>query len=190
MPIKKVTEIPTIDVVMVTVKATSGADTNEYIIMTSNKIAVEPLIEVTEGTKLIIKNRLIAQKPEKSTLIGHNITLTDNVFSPELVKLLQGGTIKFDEVETTKVIGYTPPVTGDITTLEPLELCAYSAQYNAAGQITRYEKITYPNCAGAPVAFGSEDGVFRAPEYKITSTPDTGVAPYDMDYVDTLPVAV
>ena len=63
----------------------------------------------------------------------------------------------------------------------------YSAQYDASGQIVQYEKITYPNCQGVPVAFGSEDGVFRVPEYTINSAPKNGEAPYDINYVAELP---
>jgi hypothetical protein len=53
--------------------------------------------------------------------------------------------------------------------------------------MVQYEKITYPNCQGVPVAFSSEDGVFRVSEYTINSAPNTGEAPYSIDYVATLP---
>ena len=66
-------------------------------------------------------------------------------------------------------------------------LIAYSAIYNAAGVITGYEKITYPNCQGTPVALNSQDDVFRAPGGTINSAPNTGEAPYTIEYVDELP---
>ena len=64
---------------------------------------------------------------------------------------------------------------------------AYSAQYDASGQIVQYEQISYPNCQGVPVAFGSEDGAFRAPEYTINSAPKKDEAPYSIHYVQKLP---
>ena len=67
---------------------------------------------------------------------------------------------------------------------------AYTAQYDASGQIVKYEKITYPNCQGVPLAFGSEDGVFRAPEYTINSAPRNGEPPYQLTYVKQLPILV
>lgn len=186
MGVKKGTEIPTIDVNLVTLQTYAvGAD--ELILDTANQIQVEVQTETTDRIPLIVKGRLIAQKPQETTVTGNNITLTDNVFNPEMVKILQGGTIKYDSVDTTKVIGYTPPVVGSNDKGVLFRLCAYSAIYNAAGIITGYEKITYPNCQGNPVAFNSEDGVFRAPEYTITSAPNTGEAPYDIDIVSTLP---
>ena len=53
--------------------------------------------------------------------------------------------------------------------------------------ITGYERITYPNCQGNLVAFGAEDGTFRAPEYTISSAPANNEAPYDIDIVADLP---
>ena len=180
---KSKAEIPTIDCCLVTIETVDG----EFGFETANKIEVEPQIEETDAIKLIIKGKLKAQKPKETTITGNEITLTDNVFNPELVMVLQGGTINYDNVETTKIIGYTPPVAGSADKGKVFKLNAYSAQYDAAGLIVNYEKITYPNCQGVPVAFGSEDGVFRAPEYTINSSPKTGEAPYVISYVDALP---
>lgn len=186
MGVVKGTEIPTIDVALVTIQTYEvGAD--ELVFDTANQIQVEVQTETTDRIPLIVKGRLIAQKPQETTVTGNNITLTDNVFNPELVKILQGGTIKYDSVDTTKVIGYTPPVTGSKDKGKLFKLRAYSAIYNSAGIITGYERITYPNCQGNPVAFGAEDGTFRAPEYTISSAPANNEAPYDIDIVADLP---
>lgn len=184
MAVKKATEIPTIDVNLVTIQK-EGENQDEYILDTASQIAVEPQIEEEEAVKLIVKGVLKAQKPTTSTLTGNQITLTDNVFTPELVQMLQGGTITRGQDGT--VTGYEPPVAGSNEKGDIFTLNAYSAQYNAAGIIVRYEKISYPNCQGVPIAFGSEDGTFRAPEYTINSAPDIGEAPYSITYVDALP---
>lgn len=180
---KSKAEIATIDCCLITIETSEG----EFGFQTANKIAVEPQIETQEAVKLIIKGALKAQKPEQSVITGNKLTLTDNVFNPELVKVLQGGTIKFDPETPTKIIGYTPPVAGSAVGGEVFKLNAYSAQYDAAGLIVNYEKITYPNCQGVPFAFGAEDGVFRVSEYTINSAPKTGEAPYDINYVEALP---
>lgn len=180
---KSKAEIATIDCCLVTIETTEG----EFGFDTASKIEVEPQIEEEDAVKLVVKGILRAQKPKTSTITGNEITLTDNVFNPELVLILQGGEIKYDTVDTKKVIGYTPPVAGSADKGKVFKLNAYSAQYDASGQIVQYEKITYPNCQGTPVAFGSEDGAFRAPEYTINSAPNTGEAPYVISYVAALP---
>lgn len=182
---KKGTEIATIDVVLVTVKSASS-DT-EIALDTANKINVEINTESTDAVKLIIKGKLKAQKPEVVTVTGNTITLTDNVFNPELVQILQGGTVTYDD-STKAFKKYVPPVAGADSNAEVFELNAYSAIYNAAGLITGYEKMKYPNCQGKPIGLSSEDGTFRAPEYTIISAPDTGEAPYELEIVDSLPV--
>lgn len=184
---KKAVGIPTIDVSLVVVRTgvVDGDDTNatEIAVDTANKVGVEPQTETTDAIKLVKLGRLIAQKPATTTITGHRITLTDNVFIPELVKILQGGTVEGKGDTLT----YTPPVAGSTDKGQVFELDCYSAQYDASGQIVRYEKITYPNCQGTPVAMSSEDDVFRVPEYTINSAPKEGEAPYKISYVKTLP---
>lgn len=187
-------EIPTIDVALVTAQVGSG---DELAFDTASQIAVEPQVNEEDPVQLVVKGILRAQKPAVSTLTGNQITLTDNVFNPELVKILQGGVIKYwkdDDHSNTSdqdmghgVASYTPPVAGSAEKGTPFILNAYTAIYDAAGLITGYEKISYPNCQGTPVALSSEDGAFRAPEYTINSAPKTGEAPYVISYVDELP---
>ena len=183
--VKKGTELATIDVVCVSVKPAGTED--ELILNTANQIQVTTATETQDKVPLIVKGVLIAQKPQVTTVTGNTLVITDNVFNPELIKILQGGTIKYSDGEPTKVIGYTPPAVGSSDKGQVFDLMAYSAIYDAAGLIKGYERITYPNCQGVPVAFNSQDGAFRAPSYTINSAPNNGQAPYDIDIVDTLP---
>lgn len=181
--IKRAQAIPTIDCQLVVVRPVG--ETTWYALDTATSIGVEPQIETTDAVKLIIKNKLRAQKREGQTITGHTITLTDNVLTPELVQILQGGTITTDSV-SGEITGYKPPKVGSDDTGKIFELDTYSAIYGTSGTLLKYEKITYPNCKGNPVAFGAEDNVFRAPQYTITSAPE-GVEPYTISYVDELP---
>lgn len=179
-------EIATIDCSLVTIETATG----EFGFDTANQIGVEPQIETEEAVKLIVKGILRAQKQEVSTITGNQITLNDNLFNPELVLVLQGGEIVYDPSNPDEIVGYNPPVAGSSDKGEVFKLNAYTAQYDASGQIVKFEKITYPNCQGVPIAFGSEDGVFRAPEYTINSAPRNGEPPYQLTYVKQLPALV
>lgn len=188
-------EIPTIDIVLFTV--TPASTGIEIGLQTASKLAVNPQTETQDAVKLVVKGALLAQKPAETTITGNTLVLTDNVFIPELVKILQGGVIKYwaDADKATEgaedkgfgVSRYTPPVAGSREKGEVFVSKAYSAIYNAAGVVTGYECISYPNCQGIPVSFSSEDGVFRAPEYTINSAPDKGQAPYEITYLKELP---
>lgn len=183
MAINRGTELATIDVALVTVK-TNDSET-ELALDTANQVAVTVNSETTDAVKLIIKGKLKAQKGEQVTVTGNNIVLSDNVFNPELVEILQGGKVEYDDDGAFKK--YTPPVAGADVNSKPFTLNCYSAIYNAAALCVGYEKITYPNCQGQPVALSSEDGVFRVAEYTINSAPDTGEAPYILEIVSELP---
>lgn len=180
---KKANGIPTIDVALVVVRTGTESNGMEIAVDTANKIAVEPQTDTVDAIKLVKLGRLLAQKPATTTITGHQITLTDNVFIPELVKILQGGTL----TGTGASMVYTPPVAGSGEKGEVFELDAYSAEYDASGQIVKYEKITYPNCQGTPISINTEDDVFRVPEYTINSAPKSGEAPYKISYVEQLP---
>ena len=187
MATKKGHEIPTIDVVLVTVTPNDGGD--EIGFTTSSKVQVNPQTETVDANKLVVKGVLIAQKPQQVTITGNTIVLTDNVLIPELLLILQGGTVTYKTpgVPSSGVSRYDPPVAGSKPHNKPFKLNLYSAHYDAAGLIVDYEKITYPNCQGTPWSPGSEDGVWRVAEYTINSAPKKGESPYNIEYVDALP---
>lgn len=186
---KKPHEVATIDCVLVTLSphVEGDGDKTEYAIDTASKIQVDIQTETTDAIKLIIKGVLKAQKHRQVTVTGNQLTLTDNVFTPEIVKMLQGGTLDTD-VSSGAIKSYTPPVVGSKREDLPVfDVIVYSAIYNAASIITGYEKVTYPNCQGNPISMSSEDNVFRVNEYVIDSAPNTGEAPYKIEYVTELP---
>lgn len=180
---KKAVGIPTIDVELIVIRTGTEDSGLEIAIDTANKLGVEPQTETTDAIKLMKLNKLLAQKPSRTIITGHKLTLLDNVFTPELAKILQGGEISGEGESLT----YTPPASDSGEVGEVFEVDAYSAEYDASGQIVKYEKITYPNCQGTPFGITSEDNVFRIPEYVINSAPSKGQPPYKLSYVKTLP---
>lgn len=180
---KKAQGIPTIDVSLIVIRVGDDDSGTEWAIDTANKLGVEPQVSTVEAIQLVKLGRVIAQKPQTTTITGHQLTLTDNVFTPEIMKILQGGEV----TGTGATLKYVPPVSGSGEKGEIFELDAYSAEYDASGQIVKYEKITYPNCQGSPVTINTEDDVFRLPEYTIMSAPNKGQAPYELSYVTELP---
>lgn len=181
MTLKQGHEVPTIDVVLVAIKPKDGSDS--IGLDTANKIGVEVKSQEEDAIQLIVKGKLLSQKPQMTTITGHTITLTDNVLNYELAVILQGGELQFDDELTKKPIKYTPPVVGAKDNRKLFDLEAYSAVYSPAGEIINYEKITYPNCKGRPFGFTAEDNVFRVSELTIDSAPDKGQAPYTIELI-------
>ena len=181
----KGTEMAVIDCCMIVL--TTEDESKSFGVTSSVKLGVEPQIETTNPVKLIIKGVLKAQKKGKNTITGHQLTLTDNLTILEILEFVQGGTLTRDP-ETHKITGYKPPVVGEEYTPTKFKLEAYAAQMDEGGNVIQYEKTTYPGCTGQPVGLSSEDDVFRVNEYTIDSAPGNGEAPYEISYVDELPV--
>lgn len=180
---KRAVGIPTIDVALVVVRTGSDDSGLEIAVDTANQIQVEPQTSDSDAIQLIKLGKVLAQKLAQTTITGHQITLTDNVFTPLLAKIFQGGSVTG---EGTSLV-YTPPVAGSNDKGEIFELDCYSAVYDASGQIVKYECITYPNCQGTPITVSMQDDTFRQPEYVINSAPKSGEAPYKISYVAELP---
>lgn len=183
MAVKRGHELGLIDVVLITIKVESISD--ELAMTTINQITVDPQIQTTQAIQNIVKGILIAQKRQVDVLTGNTITIGDNVYNPELIKMLQGGKIEYDEDGNFKK--YSPPAVGEEYTPTAFTMYVYTAQYDASGLIVGYMKTTYPNCTGVPVSMSSQDDVFMSPEYSIISAPGNGESAYEDEFVKELP---
>lgn len=181
--IVKPTEAAAIDACMVVLTPESGGDA--IGVTSDTEVATEVQMETTEANKLIIKGVLKGQKPEKKTITGVKVTLTDNLTLLEVAKAVQGGTITRDA--TGKITKYVPPLIGSEEKPEKYTLDVYTANMDASGDTLSYEKITYKHCTGEPVAFSSKDDEWRTAQYVLTSHPKNGEAPYEVNIVDELP---
>lgn len=192
--ITKGTEKALIDAVLVVMRTKKGVN---LALDTASQVEVAIASETQDAVKLIIKGKLKAQKKAVTTVTGHTITLTDNVFNFEQAKIIQGGTIyywtsaektdKTPEKTEFGIAGYEPPVAGSNDKGEAFDLDIYSACYDASGAIVEYERITYPNCTGQPFGVGAQDDTFYVGSITIDSAPAAGQAPYSIMSVDTLP---
>lgn len=182
--IKKGTERATIDCSMLVFRP-YDTSIDPIGITSSVKLGVEAQLETSEAIKLIIKSVLKAQKPERKTITGHKLTITNNLTTMELLPILQGGELLKDEDEN--IIGYQPIKVGEDYEPTKFILDAYSAVMDGS-TVTGYEKVSYPGCTGEMAGLGSEDDVFRSTEWTINSNPGGGEAPYTLEYVDALPV--
>lgn len=172
------------DVVMAVIKLSGGTS---YTWETGQKVSAKMKIEEIKGVKLIVHGKLKAQKRDKKVITGTEITFEDNAFLPEVVKVLQGGTIVMDTETPTKFKSYTPLAVGEEPNSTPFDLEVYIANYNESGDIVNYSKVSYPHCVGDPIDMDTENDKFFAPKYTIISTPAKGTAPYVLEDVDALP---
>lgn len=187
--VQKGTEIALIDVDLVTLE-TYDETPEEVAFQTASQIQVATETETIEAIKLIVKGRLVSQKSKEVTITGSTITLTDNVFTPEAVKILSGGTVTYDTDGSLKHFEPPTPSATEEEKGKVCKLCAYTSQYDTSGVRIAYYKLTFPNCKGEPFTMGAQDGTFFVNTLTINSAPAKDEPPFTLDKVDKLPELV
>ena len=145
----------------------------------------------SEGTEDIKRNdtRILAIVRTPDLLYGYNLTFKDNTFDPEIMALVEGGTIRKTGASSSQTIaGYDSPMlsTGSAN-MKPFRLTLYVPNY-LGDSIVNYVKITLNNCSGTATGLnlGKE---FFAPEFNVKAREATkaSLPIKSMDYVATLP---
>ena len=176
-------QLPLCDVVLTQIKINSG---QTYSFATADEISCEPVLEEGEEKNLTIKSKLIAKKQTPDMILGHDITCKDNVFTPELLADLQGGTVTKNG--GTKFSKYTAPNVGALPSTKTFEFTAYVEIVGNNGPTGEYLKYTFPNCKGSFISPNFKDGEYFAAEYKIKSRPTLNTSLYTVELVSSLPL--
>ena len=145
----------------------------------------------SEGTEDIKRNdtRILAIVRTPDLLYGYNLTFKDNTFDPEIMALVEGGTLrKTGESGSQTIEGYdSPMLSTGAANMKPFRLTLYVPNY-LGDSIVNYVKITLNNCSGTATGLnlGKE---FFAPEFNVKAREATkaSLPIKSMDYVATLP---
>ena len=142
--------------------------------------------DISEGAENIkrIKNRIVAVNKTEDLQYGSTINLKDACFQPEVLAVIDGGTVT---KQTEKITGYTAPLSGAPVVRKAFTLNIYTSEKGTDGSNANYYKFSFPSCKGQPAKFSFKDGEYMTPEYTIVSRPAKGVAPYTLTIMETLP---
>lgn len=161
-----------------------------YIWETASKAGLEPTISEGEENILRIKNKIVATNRTEDILLGFELTFTDNVFTGEVMALVDGGVATYDDIDTDKLIKYESPVAGEVVDRTLFTLNVYTEEKDIDGNPKGYVKFVFRHCKGKPVKYDIEDEVFMSPEIKMISRPKTGESPASLEFLDKLPAIV
>lgn len=183
---KSINQLPLTDVVMCEI-VTRDADPVTYRFKTADEVETEEVISEGEEQTLKIKGVVYANKPAEDITLGYDLTLKDNVFCPEVLEIMQGGTLVYDSTDPTKFKSYSAPPVGVTTSKKKFDTNFYSEIVTNDGPTGDYAKITFPNGKGGSVPIVLKDGEYYSNEYIIKSRPAKGESPYTIEIVDVLP---
>lgn len=144
---------------------------------------------ISEGSEAIqrSKDEILAIDKREDIQYGSDLGASHVVFSPEIFALIDGGTLVYDETETTKVIGYKPPVIGKVVKRSRFNVRAYS-EIKEGDEIIGYNCLEFTKCKGKPISFNFKDGEFLVSQYNMISRPGKNELPYNLKIVENLPV--
>lgn len=165
----------------ITEEATDGAT---YVFTTASEASIKPF--VSEGTEKIhrAKNTILGTLRYEDILLGYDIKLVNNTFCPELLALIDGGTVETDD--DGNFVRYSSPVVGEVTTRKSLTVSLYTEEVDCDGETNEYFRFTFKHAKGKPVEYSIKDGEFFVPELTLRSRAKTGESSVDVETVSAL----
>ena len=111
-------------------------DEKSYTFETASEVGIEEVLDEGDEQTLKIKNVLYANRKAEDTLLGHDLTFTDNLMCPELLELFQGGTLTPGEGGK---FTYTPPAIGTKATKKKFTCNIYTCEVSTDGDTGKYK---------------------------------------------------
>lgn len=153
----------------------------------ATEATVEAFIFEGNNVELRVKNKIIAQNETEDILKGFNITMTNATFIHEVLALIDGGTVTYDDTDTDKAISYEAPVAGTAVNRTHFTTKIYTAEKDYDGENLGYTCFEYKHCKGKPVSYSMVDGQFFTPQLAFRSKPKYGESPVKIDDMAELP---
>ena len=143
-----------------------------YVFTTSSEASVKPF--VSEGAEKIhrVKNTILGAIRFEDILLGYDIKLVNNTFSPELLALIDGGEAEMDE--SGNFMAYSAPVVGEATQRKSLTVNLYTEEVDCDGEMIDTIKFSFKHAKGKPVEYTFKDGEFFVPELTLRSRAKSG----------------
>lgn len=184
MSTEKLTEKPIVNIVRTEI-VTEEDVPKTYRFDTASEATYTAVVSEGKETVLRVKNEIKAINRTEDIQYGSDINFSQVVVVPEVLAIIDGGTIT---KQTEKLQKYTPPVVGSPVNRTLFTLKIYTEEKDADGATLGYQCFAYKGCKGKPVSFTFKDGEFMTPQYTISSRVKKGVAPYELLFLDKLPV--
>lgn len=166
---------------------TEGENAKTFTWETSSSADLEPVVSKGESKTLRVKNTVYASNMKEDIVTGNDIKFTDNLLNPEVLAIIDGGELRYDAVDKTKVIGYDAPSIGQDVNRKSFTLNVYTEEKDADGTTIKFAKFNFPHCKGTPVKYTLKDGEFFTPQFTVHSQPKKGENPYTIDFLEKLP---
>lgn len=182
-----INEFPLANIVRVEIVTEETTPKTYRLTDVASEAEVTAYVSEGEEKPLRVKNTIKAQNNTEDIVMGYDLKLVNATMVAEVLALIDGGTLRFDEVETTKLLGYDGPAVGSPVSRKLFTTYIYTEEKDVDGGTLSYVKFGYKHCKGTPVNYSLQDGEFFAPELTAKSRPKKGESPVSIDFLDELP---
>lgn len=142
------------------------------LVDTAEQVKLKPVTSKGEEKILRTEDRILASATQPDLTYGYDVELKDNKFSVEILSLFEGGTITYDSVDKTKIIGYDSPLMDQGNACKPFVTEIYVEEKKGAS-VVGYVEMDLNYCTGKAPEFEFKKGEFYSPTFSIDARENT-----------------
>lgn len=157
-------EFPLANIVRVEIETEETTPKKYRLTDVASEAEVTAFVSAGQEQELRVKNTIKAQNNTEDIVKGYDIRLVSATMVPEILALIDGGALRVDAEDNTKVLGYDAPPVGVPVNRKPFTMHIYTEEKDTDGATKSYVKFSYQHCKGTPVNYSLVDGQFFAPE--------------------------
>ncbi|HID0814601.1 TPA: hypothetical protein ACXNW8_000183 [Clostridium botulinum] len=173
-PLDKLTGLPATDMEKINIKCDS-------------EIEIDPEISQGQEKQLRDDERILATAGTPDLLYGYKLKLKNTTLELAVAALIEGGIIRYDKDDSTKIIGYDTPMLSEGSKIKPFMAEIYAENYEGE-DVKNYAKITFNKCTGKAFKMSLKKD-FYAPEFEIKCRENTKakLPIKSIEFLDSLP---
>lgn len=166
---------------------TLDAAPKTYIFDTANSATYTAALSSGEEKEQRCGNTLMGLLRTEDLVKGYDIKLEDQRLIPEILELVDGGTLTTTGEADTQTKKYAAPVAGQPVTRKKFDLTLYTSDRDTDADVIKYNGWKFPKCKGSPISGSFAQGDFSKMEYNLASRPAMGESPLTIEEVSALP---
>ena len=160
-----------------------------YIFDTATSATYTASVSSGEEKEQRCGNTLMGLLQTEDLVKGYDLKLEDPRLIPEILALVDGGTLSTSGAAETLKNSYSAPVAGKPVSRTKFDLYLYTSDRDTDADVIKYNEWKFPKCKGSPVSGSFTQGDFSKMEYNLKSRPAMGETPMQINEVDKLPTA-
>lgn len=160
-------------------------DGNTYVFTTASEAGITPYMSEGEEKIHRVKNQILGMNNTEDIVLGYDIKLVNNTFTPELLAIIDGGTVTAGSDGAFQK--YEAPAAGAVVDRQKVTVNIYTEEKDCDGETTSYFKFTFKHAKGKPVEYSIKDGEFYVPEMTLKARAKRGEKPVVVEILEALP---